>query len=136
MDADETPGTQGPTKDECRNLPRRNRFLRVSAWIAGGLGAFIVAALVVCLDGVDYRPYFREPYFAQTTARLNAAAGTNHIVRGELAAGFGRALLTPTLNVPQDDPGLGRFKELPLAGYGNRKGRPATGVHDDLYVKA
>jgi len=25
---------------------------------------------------------------------------------------------------------------LPLAGYGNRHGKPASGVHDDLYVKA
>src|SRR5262249_18758134 len=50
--------------------------------------------------------------------------------------GYGRALLTPTLNAPQDDPGSGRFKTLALAGYGNRKGRPAAGVHDDLFVKA
>src|SRR2546428_13687049 len=58
------------------------------------------------------------------------------MVRGELGAVLGGAKLTPTLNAPQDDPGLGRFKDLPLAGYGNRNGRPATGVHDDLYVKA
>lgn len=37
---------------------------------------------------------------------------------------------------PQDDPGDGKFRSLPLAGYGSRRGKPATGVHDDLYVKA
>ena len=134
MGAEQTPATQGPTG--CRSLPRWRRFLRLSVRVAGGFGAFIVAALVVCLDQVDYRPYFREPYYAETAARLNASTRTNTIVRGELAAGFGRALLTPTLNAPEDDPGSGRFKDLPLAGYGNRKGHPATGAHDDLYVKA
>ena len=36
----------------------------------------------------------------------------------------------------QDDPAHGQFRSLPLAGYGNRHGQPAKGVHDDLYVKA
>jgi len=96
----------------------------------------IAAALVLCLDGVDYQPYFRTAYYAETSARLRAHAATNTLARGELAAGFGRARLTPTVNAPQDDPAQGRFRALPLAGYGSRKGRPATGVHDDLYVKA
>ena len=136
MDKDKTPGTEGPTKGQRKDLPRRNRFRRITLRVAAGLAAFIAAALVLSLDGVDHRPYFRERYYAETTARLNASARTNTIVRGELAAGFGRALLTPTLNAPQDDPASGGFKALPLAGYGNRKGRPATGVHDDLYIKA
>jgi neutral ceramidase len=51
-------------------------------------------------------------------------------------SGFGRALLTPTVNAAQDDAAHGKFRALPLAGFGNRNGRPATGVHDDLFVKA
>ena len=36
------------------------------------LAALIIALLILGLDGVDYRPYLREPYYAETTARLRA----------------------------------------------------------------
>lgn len=101
------------------------------------VGAVLIAVLLLAaLDGVDHRPYFREPYYVESSARLRAELATNRVVQGELQAGFGEARLTPTLNAPEDDPAHGRFKALPLAGYGNRKGRPATGVHDDVFVKA
>jgi hypothetical protein len=110
----------------------RRNILRTSA-------AAIALVLVLgfaCLDGVDYRSYLQESYYSNTTARLRAIAGTNTPARGPLAAGFGRALLTPKINAPSDIPAEGIFRSLPLAGYGNRHGKPALGVHDDLYVKA
>src|SRR5947208_9503221 len=91
-------------------------FLRVVV----GLAALCLAALVLCLDGVDYRAYFREPYYTETVARLRACAATNTISRGELAAGFGNARLTPTINGRQDDPAHGQFRRVSLAGYGDR----------------
>lgn len=112
-------------------LTRRN-ILRLLAAVAGS----VLAIAVVCLDGVDYRPYLREKYYADTVARLQAIAATNNIVQGNLEAGFGRALLTPKINAPQNNAGKGEFRSLPLAGYGSRHGKPAQGVHDDLYVKA
>jgi neutral ceramidase len=112
------------------------KFLRITFRIALGGALLVAAVLVVCLEGVDYRPFLREPYYGETAARLRAGSVTNTIVRGELQAGFGRALLSPTVNAPQDDPTQGRFRAIPLAGYGNRRGKSATGVHDDLYVKA
>lgn len=110
----------------------KRKLLRVLA----GLALLLVAVLVSCLEGVDYRPYFREPFYVETIARLKDRSATNTLQRGDLAAGFGRTVLTPTLNATADEPAQGRFRTLPLAGFGNRKGRPATGVHDDLYVKA
>jgi len=107
-------------------------LLRIAAVIA----VLIVITLALSLDGVDHRPYFREPYYAETVTRLRAHTATNAIARGELAAGFGRAVLTPTINATQDDPAKGQFRSMPLAGYGQRQGKPATGIHDDLYVKA
>ena len=85
---------------------------------------------------MDYHPYLHERYYAEATSRLQAEAITNSLVHGELSAGFGRALLTPHLGTLQDDSAKGEFSSLPLAGYGNRHGKPARGVHDDLYVKA
>jgi len=112
-------------------MTRRN-ILRVFAAL---MGSVLVISLA-CLNGVDYRPYFREKYYAGTVARLQAATATNNVVQGELAAGFGRALLTPKINAPQDNAVKGEFRSLPLAGYGSRHGKFAQGVHDDLYVKA
>lgn len=112
-------------------LTRRN-LLRLSAALAGGL----VMLLLACLDGVDYRPYQGEKYYAETMARLQATAATTHIIWGELEAGFGKAALTPKINASQDNVARGEFRALPLAGYGSRHGKFAHGVHDDLYVKA
>jgi neutral ceramidase len=112
------------------------RALRISLRVLAGLATLTAATVVLCLDGVDNRPYFREPYYVNTAALLRASVETNTIVRGELAAGFGRARLSPTVNTPQDIPAQGQFRSLPLAGYGGRHGKPATGVHDDVFVKA
>jgi hypothetical protein len=96
---------------------------RIAARVFIGLLLLLVVLAVLCLDTVDYRPYFRQPYYKETVARLQTAAKTNALTSGNLSAGFGVAKLTPTF-------------PLPLAGYGDRKGKIATGVHDDLFVKA
>jgi len=104
--------------------------------VGAALAALAAATAVVCLDFVDHRPYFREDYYTETAARERDTRSAGGVVRGELTAGFGLARLTPTINAPQDDPVKGQFRSLPLAGYGSRRGQPATGTHDDLFVKA
>ncbi|HEY5915357.1 MAG TPA: neutral/alkaline non-lysosomal ceramidase N-terminal domain-containing protein [Verrucomicrobiae bacterium] len=111
---------------------RRRLWLRIS----GAVLALAVAAVLLSIEGVDYQPYFRAQYYAKTSADFQARSITNRVISGELKAGFGRALLTPTLNAAQDEPAEGKFRAVPLAGYGDRKGRPAEGVHDDVWVKA
>jgi len=113
----------------------KTRAGRIVARVAVCLSVAVASLIVACLDGVDYRPYFRESYYKETAARLQAQTATNTLSFGELSAGFGRARLTPTLTATEDDPAHGKFRSLPLAGYGDRKGRPAKGVHDDLFVK-
>ena len=98
--------------------------------------ALVILGAILGLDEVDTRPCLRQNYYAITVERLSAEQRTNQLASGALAAGFGRARLTPTINSSQDVPEQGQFHSLPLAGYGNRHGKPATGVHDDLYVKA
>lgn len=109
---------------------------RILVRISAGLAALVAAGLVLCLDGVEHRPYFREAYYTETISRLRTQTNENLVARGELSAGFGRARLTPTVNVATNDPVQGHFRYLPLAGYGNRKGKPATGTRDELHVKA
>lgn len=114
----------------------KRRIIRVLLLILALLFVLLGIALFGCLDVVDYRPYFRQPYYRDTVQRLATRVATNSVADGELAAGFGQARLTPTLNASASEPSVGRFRSLPLAGYGDRQGRPATGVHDDLFVKA
>jgi hypothetical protein len=57
-------------------------------------------------------------------------------VNGAVQAGFAKVSITPGLNNPVDNYGDGKFVQVPLAGYGARKGKPATGVHDSVFVKA
>lgn len=112
---------------------------RVQKFLLRGLGAALAALILValvCLDGVDYRPYFRQPYYTNSVAGLRALAATNALQTGMIEAGFGRAKLTPAINSPTNDPARGSFTVMPLAGYGDRQGRPAEGAHDDLFVKA
>lgn len=104
---------------------------RKIGWVALAGAGLVLATAVATLDGVDARPYFRQPYYAETAARLRDAATSAVVTRGELAAGFGRASLTPPL-AGGGDRGV---SAVPLAGYGARQGRPATGVHDELEVK-
>ena len=112
------------------------RLVRIGLWTLAGLAVLVVAMGILSLDGVDSRPYFREGYYAHTIAQLRASAETNQLARGDLAAGFGRAKLNPTVNAAQDAPAQGQFRSLPMAGYGARHGKSATGTHDDLYIKA
>ncbi|MSU63008.1 MAG: hypothetical protein EXS31_11550 [Pedosphaera sp.] len=112
------------------------KTIRVLLRIATVLAVLLGMLVLVSLDLVDHRPYLRESYYAETMARLRASGATKVLVRGELSAGFGKAKLTPTVNAPADIPEKGAFRSLPLAGYGYRKGKPAVGTHDDLFVKA
>lgn len=112
------------------------KALRIVLCIFVVLLLLIVLLLISSLDSVDTRTYLHEPYYVETTMRLHGLSATNIISLGAFAAGFGRARLTPTVNAPQDIPAEGKFRTLPLAGYGSRKGKPVQGAHDDLYIKA
>lgn len=112
------------------------KWLRLSLRIGLGCLAGLALISVLCVDGVDYRSYLRAPYFAEANAKLQAESSGRTLARGPLSAGFGRALLSPHLNDAQPDAQKGQFASIPLAGYGDRHGKPAQGTHDDVYVKA
>jgi hypothetical protein len=101
-----------------------------------GLAVIAVGAAVAALDWVDWRPYPGTPYHERTSRGVAEVKARALPPEGALAAGFGRARLTPTIGAPADEPLAGRFRAVPLAGYGARRGRPATGTRDELEVKA
>lgn len=110
---------------------------RVGWRLGVGLLVLVLALLVACLTGVDSRPYGETAYAARARVSLQSLASRPDLVTtNAFRAGFGRAKLTPTLGAMADDSERGEFRAVPLAGYGQREGRPATGVHDDVWVKA
>src|SRR4029453_18832007 len=113
------------------------RFARVTLRLLGLFVLLVIVLLLVGLTSVDMDPPTDRLYARNTRARLRELAHSSpRIPLGELRAGFGKARITPTLGQPTDVPEKGEFMALPLAGYGNRAGRPATGTHDDLWAKA
>ncbi len=112
------------------------QLARITGTAVAALLGLVVGALVTGFEGLDDQPYIRADYHARTVERLRASTNRTLVAEGALEAGFGKALLTPTLDADTDNPVRGQFASLPLAGYGVRRGRTATGVHDDLRVKA
>lgn len=67
----------------------------------------------------------QEGYYKKAIEQVdkNLAASTIGKALSPLQAGWGKAIITPPIGTP-------------LSGYGDRQGRPSTGVHDDIYVRA
>ncbi len=100
----------------------------------------IIALLIVLFFSatgpVVNSPYFESEYFKKSCAEIDSLEKSNSPVKGLLMAGFSKVSITPTLNSSTDNFEKGEFVQLPLAGFGARKGAPATGIHDSIFVKA
>lgn len=99
------------------------RFIRWTLRLTALLLILLLISLASTLTTLDSRPFQQTDYYQQSLSRIqNPTNGWQST--GPLQAGFAKALLTPPLN------------PIPLAGFGNRKGAPATGVHDDVFSRA
>ncbi|MDZ7262362.1 MAG: neutral/alkaline non-lysosomal ceramidase N-terminal domain-containing protein [candidate division KSB1 bacterium] len=84
----------------------------------------ILILLAFCLRPVDYTPYFETAYYKTTIHRLSQLVEEVHVSSGStLEVGAGKAPIIPSGSTP-------------LAGYIDRLGQPATGVHDSLFTRA
>lgn len=109
---------------------------RILLRVGIGCLALLAAGMWSCLDDLDYQPYFRTPYYTQTVSRWTNQIAHLPIRHGEFEAGFGRAILTPRWHETNSNAAHGSLQTVPLAGYGQRQGRPAQGVHDEVLAKA
>jgi len=97
----------------------------------------LLTVLFFILTGsVDQTPYFESAYYKNTCTRLDSLKKTTVIVNDSLQAGFAKVSITPNLNNSGDNISEGKFSQVPLAGFGARKGKAATGVHDSIFIKA
>lgn len=89
-----------------------------------------------CTGSVKDDPLMSSAYFKKTMSRVDSLKKTEIPVYATLQAGFSKISITPGINNSVDDASTGKFKAVPLAGFGNRKGKPATGVHDSIFVRS
>jgi neutral ceramidase len=105
-------------------------------WIFAGLAVLVCLLIYVATGSVDHTPYFETDYFNKTRIRLDKALPDTKNVNGQVQSGFARINITPNINVLRENYQQGAFTSIPMAGYGDRDGRPADGIHDSLFVKA
>jgi hypothetical protein len=100
----------------------------------------VVALLtVIFIAGTSFvkrASYLDKEYYRLSLSKIDSIRSVTDIIKDSVQAGFARVSITPSLNNSDDDYIEGRFVRVPLAGYGDRKGRPATGIHDSIFVKA
>ncbi len=102
----------------------------------GIITALLVVVYFLTTGPVVNIPYFESAYFKKSCAEIDSLKNSATPAQGKLFAGFSKVSITPTLKSDKDDIATGKFVQLPLAGFGARKGAPATGIHDSIFVKA
>ena len=85
---------------------------------------------------INHTPYLESAYFRESLSKIDSLKNRFRITDDSLYAGFAKESITPLLNQSEDNFSEGKFIQLPLAGYGGRKGAPATGIHDSIFIKA
>lgn len=104
--------------------------------ILGVIVVVLVSAFFILTDPVDLTPFYETTYYKKSNELLEQLKKTTSTVQDSLEAGFSKVSITPGLNNSADDFKTGKFKTVPLAGFGARKGKGATGIHDSIFVKA
>jgi hypothetical protein len=101
---------------------RRKVILIVVAALAaiGGCFVTLVGPWPTYRSGFEDQPYYKDALAAIERHGQRSSHGSPI---GQFKAGWGSRSITPRIGTP-------------LAGFGDRKGRPSTGVHDELFVKA
>lgn len=105
----------------------------MSLWkkILIGFGITVLVLIGLFLLVVGPWPTYKDShfesagYYKKALADIDANVKNSEITNspGALKAGWAARPCTPPVGIP-------------LAGYGDRKGAPSTGVHDELYAKA
>ena len=112
---------------------KKSRLKRGAAYVLG----LVLLACVICLDSVDQKPYVASDYYQKTRASIEQQPSVNLLTGAKtLFVGTGKASIIPQITGTSRQVERGILPGLPLGGYGARKGAPATGTLDPLYVKA
>ena len=112
---------------------------KIGIIIGSTLGILILLTIILYFSittSIDSTPYFKTSYYKNTEARLDSLKNKLIVSNDSVKAGFSKVSITPSIGNSEDNVEAGKFKEAPLAGFGARKGKSATGVHDSVFLKA
>jgi len=112
------------------------RFLKITGTVLGILIALLIVIYFTATGPVVNTPFYESDYFKKSLHEIDSLKSVITPVNGSLKAGFSKVCITPALGSSADNVEKGEFVQLPLAGFGARKGAPATGIHDSIFVKA
>ena len=104
--------------------------------ILGSILAVLFVIVFLSTSAIKRTSFYKEGYYTKTLARIDSIKSLTVTANDSVQAGFARVSITPGLNNSEDNYLEGKFKQVPLAGFGARKGKAATGVHDSIFVKA
>ncbi|MHC4325853.1 MAG: neutral/alkaline non-lysosomal ceramidase N-terminal domain-containing protein, partial [Planctomycetota bacterium] len=104
-------------------MKRKFRFLLIPAVFLAGVVVCFVALIgpwPTYKSGFKDKPYYKEALAAIARQGKLSAHGS---AIGRFQAGWASRSITPPIGTP-------------LAGFGDRRGKPSIGVHDEIFVKA
>jgi hypothetical protein len=99
------------------------RFLRIFLRIIGAILLLLVLVIATMITTPDKTAYQDMPYYAQWKKTISTVQKDTSGASGQLRAGWSKVNITPS-------------SPTPTAGYGNRRGKLYTSVHDSVYVRA
>lgn len=106
------------------------------AVISGTIIAVLVFLIFIFTGTVDHTPFYESDYYKNTCSRIDSLRKNTIVIEDSVRAGFAKVSITPGLNNIKEEYSEGKFMQVPLAGFGARKGKPATGIHDSIFIKA
>lgn len=98
------------------------------------LGIFLI--FLLSTSYVKRSSYFQDEYYKKTEARIDSIKSSIVRDNDSIEAGFAKVSITPGLKNSEDNLLEGKFIDVPLAGFGARKGKASTGIHDSIFIKA
>ncbi|MBV5316019.1 MAG: neutral/alkaline non-lysosomal ceramidase N-terminal domain-containing protein [Prolixibacteraceae bacterium] len=104
--------------------------------ILGSIVVILIALFFILTKSVDQTAFYNTDYYQKSCVLTDSLKQFSSSVTDSIQAGFAKVSITPGLNNPSDQASEGKFNQVPLAGFGARKGKAATGVHDSIFVKA
>jgi neutral ceramidase len=108
------------------NLPKSKtsmKFFRILFWIIGSILLLLVLIIATMVTTMDKTPYKEMGYYREWKKLISEVKPDTAGTTAQLRAGWAKVNITPS-------------SPTPTAGYGNRRGKAYTSVHDSVYVRA
>ncbi len=99
------------------------RFFRFPLRVLAAVGVVLLIAILCMVTVVDRSHYEEKPFYKEWKQIIAQTKIDTTAPAGPLQVGWAKINITP--NQP-----------TPMAGYGNRRGKPYEVVHDSVYVRA